>query len=192
MFKKFNRIKAIVKSELNVMLDKVEDPVKMLDQFIRKMELQIQDSESAIAKQIANERMLVRKYDDIQALVIKRRMDAEKALKADNEDIARRALKDKNNYQEHAVKLKESLYRAHTDSMQLKDKLHDMKKEYHEMKLKMDTLIARAESAQVRTKMNRSMSSFCSNESKSRFERMEEKVTRYETEADTNEDLSIH
>ncbi|MEQ6390248.1 PspA/IM30 family protein [Bacillaceae bacterium S4-13-58] len=192
MFKKFNRIKTIVKSEINAILDKAEDPVKMLDQFIREMELEIQDAESAIAKQIANERMLVRKYDDAQVLVVKRQIQAEKALEADDEELSRCKLKDKKYYQEQAEILRETWDRAHTDSMLLKDKLHYTKIEYYKMKLKRDSLKVRAESAKVKTKMNHSMSSFSRDKYKGGFERMKEKVLRYEAEAGISEDVSKH
>ncbi|WP_345243470.1 PspA/IM30 family protein [Pontibacillus salipaludis] len=190
MFKLFKRVGTVVNSELNAMLDKAEDPVKMLDQFMRDMEKDIREAESAVAKQIANEKMLKRKYDDVQALVDKRQDQAEKAIEAGNEDLAKRALQDKKNQQEQSESLKESWERARTDSESLRQKLDEMKKEYQEMKLKKDSLKARAESAKTRTKMNRTMSGISSDESKRGFERMEEKVMKYEAEAETSEDLS--
>ncbi|WP_407269017.1 PspA/IM30 family protein [Radiobacillus sp. PE A8.2] len=190
MFKMFKRVKTVVSSELNAMLDKAEDPVKMLDQFMRDMESDIREVESAVAKQIANEKMLKRKADDAQALVDKRQKQAETAIEAGNEDLARRALQDKSDQQQQATMLQESWQRAKQDSDTLRVKLDEMKKEYQDMKLKKDTLKARAESAKTRTKMNRTMSSIGNDESKQGFERMEEKVLRYEAEADTSEDLS--
>ncbi len=56
MFKFFKRVKTVVDSELNALLDKAEDPVKMLDQFMRDMESDIREAEAAVAKQIANEK----------------------------------------------------------------------------------------------------------------------------------------
>ncbi|MCA1021898.1 PspA/IM30 family protein [Halobacillus litoralis] len=190
MFKFFKRVKTVVGSEMNAMLDKAEDPVKMLDQFMRDMENDIREAESAVAKQIANEKMLKRKYDDAQALADKRMQQAEKAIEAGNEDLARRALEDKKNHQEQAEQLKASWERAQTDASNLREKLDEMKKEYQEMKLKKDSLKARAESAKTRTKMNRTMSSIGGDESRQGFERMEEKVMQYEAEADTSDDLS--
>ncbi|MGP4067480.1 PspA/IM30 family protein [Halobacillus sp. B29] len=190
MFKFFKRVKTVVGSELNSMLDKAEDPVKMLDQFMRDMENDIREAESAVAKQIANEKMLKRKYDDAQAIVDKRMQQAEQAIEAGNEDLARRALEDKKNHQEQADQLKASWERAQTDSSNLRQKLDEMKKEYQEMKLKKDSLKARAESAKTRTKMNRTMSNIGGDESRQGFERMEEKVMQHEAEAETSEDMS--
>ncbi|GGJ96766.1 phage shock protein A [Lentibacillus kapialis] len=190
MFKFFKRVSTVVGSELNAMLDKAEDPVKMLDQFIRDMENDIQEVESAVAKQVANEKMLKRKADDAQAKVDKREIQAKEAIEADDDNLAKRALEDKAEHQKQAEMLQESWEMASKDSTELRDKLDEMKKEYQQMKLKKDSLQARAESAKTKTKMNRTMSAIGSDESKEGFERMEEKVLQYEAEADTSEDLS--
>ncbi|RDW16350.1 phage shock protein A [Oceanobacillus arenosus] len=190
MFKFFKRVKTVVGSELNAMLDKAEDPVKMLDQYMRDMGEDIREVEAAVAKQIANEKMLKRKANDALALVQKRQEQAEKAVEAGNDDLARRALQDKKDHDATAIALNESWERAKADADLLRDRLDEMKKEYQEMNLKRDTLKARAESAQVRTKINRTMSSIGDDAAKRGFERMEEKVMRFEAEAETSEDLS--
>ncbi|MGQ4666356.1 PspA/IM30 family protein [Metabacillus halosaccharovorans] len=189
MFKLFKRVKTVVDSELNALLDKAEDPVKMLDQFMRDMETDIREAESAVAKQIANEKMLQKKFEDAGKMVQKRDEQAIKAIEAGNDDLARRALEDKKIHQQTLDTLKESFERAKLDSDTLRKKLDEMKAEYNEMKLKKDSLKARAESAKTRTKINRTLSGIGSDESKRGFERMEEKVLQYEAEAETSEDM---
>lgn len=191
MFKFFKRMNTVVSSELNAMLDKAEDPVKMLDQFMREMESDIREVETAVARQIANEKMLKRKYDDAKALADRRQSQAEQAIESGNDDLAKRALKDKKDQTETADQLFESWERTKKDSDTLRDKLDEMKKEYQQMKLKKDSLKARADSAKTRTKMNRTMSNIGTDESLKGFERMEEKVMQYEAEAETSEDLSF-
>jgi phage shock protein A len=182
-------MKTVVGSELNAMLDKAEDPVKMLDQFMREMEADIRDAEAAVAKQIANEKMLQKKYEDAEKMATKRQEQAVKALEAENEDLARRALEDKKTYQSQADTLHESYIRAKEDADTLRIKLDEMKSEYNEMKLKKDSLKARAESAKTRTKMNRAMSGIGGDQSRKGFERMEEKVLQFEAEAETSDDM---
>ncbi|WP_203364456.1 PspA/IM30 family protein [Bacillus sp. REN10] len=189
MFQFFKRVKTYVGSELNAALDKAEDPVKMLDQFMREMEADIREAETAVAKQIANEKMLKKKFDDAAQMAEKRQQQAIEALEAGNEDLARRALEDKKVHEGQAEAMRSAYEQAATDAKVLREKLDEMKREYQEMKLKKDTLKARAESAKTRTKMNRAMSSVGSDESRRGFERMEEKVLQYEAEAETSEDL---
>lgn len=190
MFKFFNRVKTVVSSELNSALDKAEDPVKMLDQYMRDMAEDIREVETAVAKQISNEKMLKRKADDAKSMMEKRQKQAEQAIEAGNDDLARRALQDKKEHEATATSLNESWTTAKNDSEVLKSKLDEMKKEYQEMQLKKDSLKARAESAKTRTKINRTMSSIGSDSSKQGFERMEEKVMRYEAEAETSDAMS--
>lgn len=189
MFQFFKRVQTYVGSELNAALDKAEDPVKMLEQFMREMAADIRDAETAVAKQLANEKLLKKKYDDANSMVEKRQQQAMEALEAGNEDLARRALEDKNNYVKQAESMKTAHMQAASDAAILREKLSEMKREYEEMQMKKDSLKARAESAKTRTKMNRAMSSVGSDESRRGFERMEEKVMQYEAEAETSEDL---
>ncbi|WP_077327484.1 PspA/IM30 family protein [Virgibacillus siamensis] len=190
MFKFFKRLSTVVGSELNAMLDKAEDPVKMLEQYIREMAEDIREMETAVARQVANEKMLKRKADDARAMADKRQYQAEQALATDDEELARKALEGKGEYDKQASMLNESWDQATEDSKVLKSKLDEMKKEFQEMKLKKDTLTARAESAKTKAKMNRTMSSIGNDDSRRGFERMEEKVMQYEAEAETTEDIS--
>lgn len=189
MFKMFKRVKTLMSSELNAALDKAEDPVKMLEQFMRDMEADMREAETAVAKQIANEKMLKKKWDDANAMVEKRQEQAVKALEADNDELAKRALEDKKDHEAKAETMKESYERAKADADTLRSKLDEMKEEHRQMKLKKDSLKARAESAKTKTKINRAMSSVGSDDSKRGFERMEEKVLQYEAEAETSDDM---
>ncbi|KGA98042.1 phage-shock protein [Alkalihalobacillus alcalophilus ATCC 27647 = CGMCC 1.3604] len=187
MFRFFNRVRTIVSSELNSLLSKAEDPVKMVDQFVIDMENDIADVESAVAKQIANEKLLEKQYAEAAALVTKREEQAMTALETGDEDLARRVLEDKNKHSEHADSLKTSWEEAKKLSEELKAKLREMNEELREMKMKKDSLKARSESAKARTKVNRSLSGIGG--AKSGFDRMEEKVMRTEAEAASSEEL---
>src|SRR5690606_14420684 len=136
-------------------------------------------AEAAVAKQIDNEKILKRKAEDAQDMVEKRQSQAENAVLAGEDELAKRALQEKKEYENQATLLQQSYEQARNDSQVLKSKLDEMKKEYQEMNLKKDSLKARAESAKTRTKINRSMSSIGGDESRRGFERMEEKVLRY-------------
>ena len=189
MFQFFKRVQTYVESELNSALDNAEDPVKMLDQFMRDMSMDIREAETAVAKQMANEKMLKKKYEDANSMVEKRQQQAIEAIEANNEELARRALEDKENYVMQADSMKQAYEQTSKDTTILREKLTEMKHEYEKMELKKDSLKARAESAKTRTKINRTMSSIGNDESQRGFERMEEKVMRSEAEAETSEDL---
>lgn len=188
MFRFFSRVKTIVSAEFNALLNKAEDPVKLVDQFIIDMEKDIADVEAAVAKQIANEKLLCKQYEEAATLVEKRQSQAIKALESGDEDLARRVLEDKNKQQQQADTLKTSYEESAKLSGELKDKLHEMKDELREMKMKKDSLKARSESAKARAKVNHALSGIGTG-AKSGFDRMEEKVMRQEAEAESSEEL---
>ncbi|ADU32049.1 PspA/IM30 family protein [Evansella cellulosilytica] len=188
MFRFFNRVRTIVASEVNSLLNKAEDPAKMLDQFLADMEKDLAEVESAVAKQIANEKVLKNKYEEAVAYVNRREEQALKALESGDEELARRVLEDKNKQQGNADSLKLSYEEAQKLSAELREKLQEMKEEYNEMKMKKDSLKARSESAKARSKVNKTMSGIGSG-AKAGFERMEEKVIHHEAEAETSEEM---
>ncbi|PTM58812.1 PspA/IM30 family protein [Desmospora activa] len=189
MFRFFNRVRTLVSAELNSALDKAEDPVKMLDQYMIDMGKDIAEVEAAVANQIANEKMLEKKLNDAQTLVEKREQQAIHALEAGEEDLARRLLEDKQNHQQQVDTLQASYEEAQSLSEELRGKLQEMKDEYQQMKLKKDALQARAVSAKTRTKVNRTLSDVNHGSARDGFNKMEEKVLQYEAEAETSEDM---
>lgn len=191
MFKFFKRLKTVVSSELHSMIDKAEDPEKMLDQFLRDMEADIQDVEKATAKVMAEQKLLKKKCDDAQELGLKREEQAVKALEANNEELARKALEDKNRVVKELQQLNTLYLDTSNHVEELKAKLKEMKAEYRELEQKKEALKTRASTAKARTKMNRTMSSMDSDSSRKGFERMEKKILAYEAEAETSEDLRL-
>lgn len=191
MFEFFKRVKTVVSSEMHAMIDKAEDPEKMLDQYLREMERDIGEIEAATAKVLADEKLLNKKVADTEGLVTKREQQAMQALETSNEELAKKALVDKRKVSEELIQLK-SLHSETVKNVEdMKSKLKEMKVEYRELELKKQSLKTRANSAKARTKANHTLSSLNSEGSKKGFERMEEKILRFEAEADTSEDMRI-
>ncbi|MFC0271153.1 PspA/IM30 family protein [Metabacillus herbersteinensis] len=189
MFEMFKRMKTIVSSEMNALIDKAEDPVLLVDQYLRDMSKEVQDMEKATAKMMAEEKLVGKKVADLKELISKRENQAMEALKLDREDLAKRALEDKARLQKELVHLDVLHTQALQSVVDLKEKLTVMKSEYRNMEMKRDTLKARAMSAKARKSVNAAMSSSNSDSASKGFQRMEEKVLQYEAEAETSEDL---
>lgn len=189
MFELFRRVKTVVSSELHAMIDKAEDPIKMVDQFLRDMQADIRDFEKSTAKVMAEQKLLERKCAEAEELVQKREKQALQALESGQEELARRALVDKKNVQQEAETLRSMLDESTRNVEDFKLKLKEMKAEYREMEVKKESLKARAESAKAKAKMNRSLSALNSEGAKAGFDRMEKKVLQFEAEAETSEDL---
>ncbi|TCP54722.1 phage shock protein A (PspA) family protein [Tumebacillus sp. BK434] len=186
----FKRLRDLTMANINALLDKAEDPVKMLDQYLRDMEEDIQDAESAVAKQIAVEKKLQQQYLEAEELATKREAQALQALEAGNEDLARRALVDKKAMAEKAADFKAQYESAKTVADGLRGKLGEMKEQLGEMKNKRDTLKARAEAAKAQKQINQTLSGIGSNNAAAGFSRMEDKVLQLEAEAEASNEVS--
>ncbi|KUP09101.1 hypothetical protein Q75_01275 [Bacillus coahuilensis p1.1.43] len=191
MFELFKRIKTVVSSELHGIVDRAENPVLMVEEFLRQMNQEIVDGEKATAKMMAEEKLLVHKISQANELVEKRQQQAIEALKSNREDLAKRALEDKGRLLDEVAQL-QALHAKTTEHVEdLKQKLSVMRAEFREMELKRDTLKSRAEAADSRAKLNRSLGVSQTTSAKKGFERMEEKVMRKEAEAEASEDFLV-
>ncbi|UJF34464.1 PspA/IM30 family protein [Paenibacillus hexagrammi] len=185
----FKRLRDMTMASINDLLDKAEDPVKMLNQFLRDMEEDIMEAETAVAKQIAIEMKFKQQFEEAEDMVTKRTEQAMKALEQGNEDLARRALQDKKEHQERFDELKRQYDIAKTNADQLRNQLSEMKDEFSKMKNKKDLLIARAESAKAQKQINQAMSGFGTDNAAKGFDRMTEKVMQMEAEAQASGEI---
>lgn len=185
----FKRLRDLTMASINDLLDKAEDPVKMLNQFLRDMEEDIREAEVAVAKQIAIEKKFKQQYEEALEMVEKREDQALKALEAGNEDLARRALQDKKEHQQRHDEMKQQYDVAKQNADRLRAQLSEMKDEFGKMKNKRDVLIARAEAAKAQKQINQVMSGFGKDNAAKGFDRMSEKVLQLEAEAEASGEI---
>ena len=179
----FKRIGDNIRANLNSLLDKAEDPVKMLEQYLRDMEDDIADAEVAVAKQIAVVKRLEMSYKDAHAMVEKRTAQAMQAIEESRDDLAKKALEDKKIHAGKTADYQAQYERAREVADNLKKQLQDMKEEFENMQANKATLVARAEAAKAQTEINKTMSGFGKDTARKGFERMEAKVLQNEAEA---------
>ncbi len=185
----FKRVRDITMSNVNSMLDKAEDPVKMLDQYMQDMEKEITSSETAVAKQIALVKKLEKQLHEAESMVKKREEQAMQAIEQGKEDLARRALEDKKNHNSKLDSLKAQSDNAHKNADELRRKLNEMKTEYENLETKKETLQARAEAAKAQNTINQAVSGFGTENARKGFDKMEEKVLDLESKAEASAEL---
>lgn len=182
----FQRIKDMTKASINEMLDKVEDPIKMLNQYIRDMEEEIAQAEVTVAKQMANERRLKQRLDEMNRLVQDREELAITALKEGKEATAKQALEEKLHYAEKAAEYASMHAESKAQADELMQQLHDMKNEFYQMRNKRNELVSRAQLAKAKKQMAQVTASnqIGAGTASIGFQRMEEKIIQLEIEAE--------
>ncbi|GIP42614.1 phage shock protein A [Paenibacillus sp. J45TS6] len=186
----FKRFRDLTMSNINALIDKAEDPIKMTDQYIRDMQKDLEDAEKAVAAQIAIEKKFKALYEEQEALVKKREEQAHTAAKAQNIDLARRALEEKKNAEAKLTEYKTSFEQNKASADNLRSKLEQMRKQLTEMKNKRETLVARYNAAKAQTEINKAMSGFGSDTAASGMKRMEEKMLQAEAHAEASNEMN--
>lgn len=188
------RIQQLVRANLNAMIDRAEDPQKMLDQLIRDYTNSIAEAEGAIAQTIGNLRLAEQDHAaDLaaakewggKAVAASSRADALRAqgntADADKFDnLAKVALSKQISFEQEA-KDAEPMIASQTEVVdKLKTGLAGMKEKLGDLKRRRDTLVARAKSAEAQSKVQGAVASINVLDPTSEVARFEDKVRREE------------
>ncbi len=185
----FKRINDNIRANLNALLDKAEDPVKLSNQYLRDMEDDIADAESAVARHLAAVRNLKSQYEEAAGMAEKREAQALEALQQDREDLARKALQDKKLHQARAEEYRSLYENSYATGETLKSQLRQMRQEYDELLSKRDALLARAQAAKAQQGIHQLKDGIGKNAVRSSFNQMENKVRQMEAEVQVMEEM---
>jgi len=186
----FKRLRDLTLSNVYALIEQAEDPIKLTDQYIRDMTDDLEDAERAVAQQIALEKKFKNLYEEQEALVQKRTAQAHTAAQAQNVDLARRALEEKNAAEQKMIEFKDAYAQNQLLANNLRNKLEEMRKQLTDLKNKRETLVARYQAAQTQTKINKAMSGFGADTASAGLKRMEDKMLQAEAEAEASNELA--
>jgi phage shock protein A len=135
----------VISSNVNALLDKGEDPRKLLELNLDEMGEQLKRGRQDVIGAVAEEKRLKKKVEELDGEVDKWDKRAELALKAGDEGLARDALKQKQRSRGERDTAEKARTEQRDVALKMKDELEKMEQRLDELKLRKGTLAARAE-----------------------------------------------
>ena len=185
-----DRLSTMIKSNLNDLISKAENPEKMLNQLITDMRTQLSKAKQEVAAAIADEKKLQAEAEREKKQAEEWERRAMLAVQESRDDLAKQALVRFNEHQQGAQQLHETWVKQRAESEALKNSLRQLNDKIEEAKRKKNVLIARHRRAQAQQRIQETMSSMSDKSALESFERMAEKIEDRERKALASAELS--
>lgn len=176
------RINQFFKAYIHEGLERMEDPVIMVKQYMRDMKEDIQKLEAQIEKHVALEHSLTQNLQAAKELVERREQQARIALEVENDDLARRALFSKKDTFEQVNRYEEMLEKNRAQIKERKQELEQLQLKYGQLRDRKLELILRVQAVKANQQMKQTKQKYDQKGSQieSEFERIEERIVDLE------------
>jgi len=190
----FDRLSALIRSNINDLISRAEHPEKMLNQLIVDMRGQLAQAKQQVAAAIADEKRLGAQVDQERHSAEEWEHRAVLAVQGGRDDLAKQALLRQNEHARGALQLHETWVKHREETEKLKGSLRQLNERVEEAKRRKNILIARQKRAEAHRRIQQTMSSIGDQGAFEAFERMAEQIEHEERKliaaAEVHEDLS--
>ena len=186
----FARLATLIKSNLNDLISRSEDPEKMLNQVVIDMANQLIEAKKQVAVSIADEKRLAKQAEQEAANAAEWERRAMLAIKAGDDNLAKEALARKKEHDALATSYKDQWQKQKTAVEQLKTALRLLNNKIEEAKRKKNVLLARKKRAEAQKAIQETMSGLNNASAFDTFERMSTKIDQMEAEAEAATEIS--
>jgi len=180
----FTRFRDIISSNINSMLDKAEDPEKLIRLMIREMEDTVVEMKASCAGVMAESKKVQRQLDEVHARAQYWEEKAELAVSKGRDDLAREALVEKRRYMDRADSLEREQVEHHTLIQQYQDDIQQLEDKLGAAREKQRMLVHRHIHATRKRRAQEEIRRMDSSEAIFKFEQLENRIERMEAEAD--------
>ncbi|WP_297960537.1 PspA/IM30 family protein [uncultured Ruminococcus sp.] len=180
----FQRLSDLLKSNVNDLIDRAEDPEKMVKQIIIDMQTELTKATQNYGKAKASERLAEKKYLEAQKISSDWEAKAKMALSQGDQELAKQALARKVKADEDLSNYKEMYESISAQTDAIGDQVEVLRAKLEEAKSRQAMLIARSQMADTKKNLAKAAGGFDGNSSLEKFQKMEEKIERKEAEAD--------
>ncbi|MGD0835245.1 MAG: PspA/IM30 family protein [Polyangia bacterium] len=177
-----DRLSTLMKSNLNDLIDKMQDPGKEIDQLVRDMDDSIRQARAEVAASVAEEKRLARQADDLAAQAVTWDEQAARAARSGDDALAREALQRKAQKEADKLEVERARAEQETGITNLLAGLRALELRTKEVKLRQGTLRERARAA-------KGQSPLAGGAAFADFERMSSRIDALEAEAGLTDEL---
>ena len=180
----FTRFRDIISSNFNAMLDKAEDPEKLIRLMIREMEDTLVEIKTACAGVMAGSKKIDRQLEGLQTRALYWEEKAELAVKLDRDDLAREALIEKRKFTRRTGELENEMVEHDLLIEQYQNDIRQLEEKLKSARDKQRMLVQRHIHAQRKIQAQKEIQRIDSTESLMKFDALENRIERMEAEAD--------
>lgn len=181
----FSRLSDIVNSNVHAMLDKAEDPEKMVRLIIQEMEDTLVEVRSTSVRTIARKKEIGRHMTSLEAEAADWQRKAELAVSKDREDLARAALLARQRAQDRVTDLQKELAHIEDELAKLDEDTGKLKTKLADAKARQKTIIMRQASAASRLKVKQQVNDQRMTDAMLKFEQYESRIDGLEAQVDS-------
>ena len=179
-----------IKSNLNDLISKSEDPEKMLNQIVIDMNNQLAEATKQVAVAIADEKRLAKQTEQEASNVAEWKRRAEMAVRAGNDELAREALARRREHEQLRAAYETQWQKQKQAVDQLKKALRMLNSKIEEAKRKKNLLIAQKQRAEAQKAIHEALGGLRDSSAFETFDRMAERIQRMEAEAEASAELA--
>ncbi len=185
----FQRLAQVIKSNINALISKAEEPEKMLEQVMLDMNKQLVEAKRQVAVAIADEKRLAKQWEDEIRSAKEWERKAMVAVRAGDDALAKEALARKRRHADLGEQFKQQWDGQRRAVEQLKLALTQLASKIEEAKRKKSLLIARKKRAQAQKAINETLTGMSEAGGFETFKRMEERIDQMAAEAEAGVEL---
>jgi len=186
----FSRLGTLIKSNINDLITKAEDPEKMLTQVLLEMQQQLGEAKKAVAVAIADEKKLQKQYNAELDKAKEWERKAMVAVRAGDDALARQALVRKQEHENISNQFQQQWVQQKQAVEKLKDALRLLNNKIEEAKRKKNILIARKKRAEAQQQIANTMQGLGDTSAFDTFDRMADRIALMEAEAEAGAELA--
>lgn len=183
----FSRLTDIVNSNLNSLLDRAEDPQKMIRLIIQEMEETLVEVRSSSARVIADRKEAQRRLERVSKEVDDWEAKAKLALSKDREDLARAALAEKQQLVDEIAILQREVTALDDHLTQLSEEVGQLQQKLNDAKAKQKTMLMRQQTVTTRMKTRRQLHRENLQDAFEKFEHYERRMDSMESELEAQD-----